>query len=311
MVGVIVVGGEALIDLVLHADGRLAAIPGGGPYNTARTIARLGPTVAFVGGLSTDQFGRRLHDGLVADGVVDTLATVTDAPTTLAVAALDEAGVATYRFYTEGTSATALGPEVLPDLRDRIVTAIHVGTLGLVLDPLASAMEALVAAAPNDALVMLDPNCRPTATADRSAYVARVDRLLRRADIVKVSRDDLAYLRPDLDAAEAATGLLDVGPGAVLLTDGGDGVRILTRRGQTHIAAPRVEVVDTVGAGDAFGGGFLAAWIGSGRGRAEVESDDALLAATHHGVRVASFTCTRPGADPPTAAELAAWAVPG
>ena len=111
MVGVIVVGGEALIDLVLHADGRLAAIPGGGPYNTARTIARLGPTVAFVGGLSTDQLGRRLHDGLVADGVVDTLATVTDAPTTLAVAALDEAGVATYRFYTEGTSATALGPE--------------------------------------------------------------------------------------------------------------------------------------------------------------------------------------------------------
>ena len=308
---VIVVGGEALIDLVLHADGRLAAIPGGGPFNTARTIGRLGLPVAFVGGLSTDRFGRRLHDGLVADGVADSFAVITDAPTTLAVAELDAAGTASYRFYTAHTSATALGPAELPDLGARIVTAMHVGTLGLVLEPLASAMEALVALASDECLVMLDPNCRPTATADRDAYVARVDRLLRRVDIVKVSTDDLAYLRPDLAAADAAVNLLWSGPRAVLWTDGEAGVRMVTQRGETHVAAPVVDVVDTVGAGDAFGGGFLAAWVGSGRGRVEVESDDALLAATHHAVRVASYTCTRAGAEPPTAAELAAWGVPG
>ncbi len=307
----IIVGGEALIDLILHADGTLTANPGGGPYNTARTIGRLGLSVAFVGGLSTDRFGRRLHDGLVRDGVDVGLARTTDAPTTLAVAELDAAGVATYRFYTERTSATALGPEVMSSVDDRIVSAIHVGTLGLVLEPLAEAMEELVAGAPEDAIVMVDPNCRPTATTDREGYVERVDRLLRRADVVKVSGEDLAYLRPDLTPHDAVASLLDAGPPIIVLTDGADAVRAITPRGAIEITPPRVRVVDTVGAGDAFGGAFLAAWIGSGRGRAEVESDDAIMAATRHAARVASFTCTRAGAEPPTAAELAAWDVGG
>jgi fructokinase len=311
MAPVIVVGGEALIDLILHPDGRLAAVPGGGPYNTARTIGRLGVPVAFVGGLSTDRFGRRLHDGLVADGVDDGLATITVRPTTLAVAELDPVGVATYRFYVDGTSAAALEPAGLPSMPGRAVTAVHVGTLGLVLEPLATAMEALVARAPDDAVVMIDPNCRPTATPDPGAYIARVDRLLRRADVVKVSSDDLAFLRPGLDPAEAVADLLRHGPGVVLWTDGGDAVQVVTERGRTAIAPPRVPIVDTVGAGDAFGGGFLAAWIGSGHGRPEIASDDALLEATQQAVRVAAFTCTRAGAEPPTAQELAVWPVTG
>ncbi len=308
MARMILVGGEALIDLVLQADGSLAAIPGGGPFNTARTIGRLGLPVAFIGRLSTDHFGGRLRAGLDADGVDASLAPSTDDPTTLAVAELDEDGVARYRFYLEGTSAAGLRPDALPSLADRLVTAIHIGTLGLVLEPLADAIEALVAAAPEDALVMLDPNCRPSATTDRDAYLGRVTRLLARADVVKVSAEDLAYLYPDLAAAAAATRLLNAGPRVVLWTDGGAGVRVVTARGTTTIAAPAVAVVDTVGAGDAFGGGFLAAWIGSGRGRVELDDgDEALHAATAHAVRVASFTCTRAGAEPPTAAELAAW----
>ncbi|MDH4142701.1 MAG: PfkB family carbohydrate kinase, partial [Chloroflexota bacterium] len=178
----IVVAGEALIDLILHPDGGLAFAPGGGPYNTARTIARLGLPVTFLGALSTDRFGRWLRDGLVRDGVDDTFAPATDAPTTLAVAELDTAGVATYRFYTEGTSAAAFGSSGWPALSTESVTAIHVGTLGLVLEPSASAIEAVVARVPATALVMLDPNCRPSATADRKALVARIDRLLPRAD---------------------------------------------------------------------------------------------------------------------------------
>jgi fructokinase len=308
---VIVVGGEALIDLILHPDGRLAAVPGGGPYNAARTIGRLGVPVAFVGGLSTDRFGRRLHEGLVADGVDDGLATITARPTTLAVAELDLAGVATYRFYVDGTSAGALAAAGLPSMPGGAVTAVHVGTLGLVLEPLATAMEALVTGAPDDAVVMIDPNCRPTATPDRGGYIARVDRLLRRADVVKVSADDLAFLRPGLDPGEAVADLLRRGPGAVLWTDGGGAVQVVTGRGRTAISPPRVPIVDTVGAGDAFGGGFLAAWIGSGHGRAEIASDEALLAATKHAIRVAAYTCTRAGAEPPTAQELAAWPVTG
>jgi fructokinase len=307
----IVVGGEALIDLILHADGRVVAIPGGGPYNTARTLGRLGLPVAFVGGLSTDRFGRRLHDHLEADGVDARYAVLSDVPTTLAVAELDDAGVATYRFYTEGTSAVAVEAARLPDLTSRVVTAIHVGTLGLVLAPLSDAMEALVASAPDDAVVMLDPNCRPTATRDRDAVVRRVDRLLPRVDVVKVSRDDLAFLRPGIDPGLAIDEILLAGPSAVLWTDGAEVVRLVTPLGTTEIHPPTVRVVDTVGAGDAFGGGFLAAWVGSGRGRGELVSQDALVAAARHAVRVAAFTCTRAGAEPPTAAELAAWSVSG
>ena len=307
---VIVVAGEALIDLILHPDGGLAFAPGGGPYNTARTIARLGLPVTFLGALSTDRFGRWLRDGLVRDGVDDTFAPATDAPTTLAVAELDTAGVATYRFYTEGTSAAAFGSSGWPALSTESVTAIHVGTLGLVLEPSASAIEAVVARVPATALVMLDPNCRPSATADRKALVARIDRLLTRADVVKVSSDDLAYLRPDLDPADAVAELLGRGPGAILWTDGDAPVRVVTPRGRTTIPLPSVAVVDTVGAGDAFGGGFLAAWVGAGGGREGIASDEGLLAATRQAVRVASLTCGRAGAEPPTTAELAAWPEP-
>ncbi len=314
MPSVILVGGEALIDLILRPDGGLAAIPGGGPYNTARTIARLGPTVSFIGGVSTDRFGQLLHDRLTADGVDDRFIVRTAWPTTLAIAELDATGAATYRFHTAETSATAFDTAALPVLSmptDPTVAAIHVGTLGLVLEPLASAMEALVADAPDDAVVMLDPNCRPTATRDRDAYVARVDRLLPRTDILKVSGDDLAFLRPDMTPEGAVADLLDAGPGVVLWTDGAGPVRVVTARGQTTVVPPRIDVVDTVGAGDAFGGGFLAAWIGSGRGRTEIESDDALFVATKHATRVAAYTCTRAGAEPPTAAELARWGVAG
>ncbi len=311
---VIIVGGEALIDIILRPDGGLVAIPGGGPFNAARTIARLGPSVAFVGGLSDDRFGRLLHDRLLVDGVDDRYVVRTSWPTTLAIAELDATGAATYRFHTAETSATAFDAAALPSLADPgapIVTAIHVGTLGIVLEPLASAMEALVARAPDDAVVMLDANARPTATRDRGAYVARVERLLRRADVLKVSSDDLAYLRPELDADAAVLDLLGRGPAVVLWTRGGDAVHIVTERGRVAIAPPRVDVVDTVGAGDAFGGGFLAAWIGSGRGRPELASDDAVQAATNHAARVAAYTCTRAGAEPPTAAELASWDMAG
>ena len=303
----IIVGGEALVDLLVHADGRVSATAGGGPFNTARTIGRLGGPVAFVGGLSADRFGAILRAQLLADGVDLRFATPTDAPTTLAVAELDAGGSATYRFYTADTSAVALSAADLPALEPATVRAIHVGTLGLVLEPLGDAMEALVERAPAEAVVMVDPNCRPSATRDLGRLRERVDRILRRADVVKVSTDDLAILRPDQPPAEAAEALLTRGPAVVLWTDGAGPVRILTRRPTASVPTPAVTVADSVGAGDAFGGGFLAAWIGAGHGRAELhapDADAALVAATGVAVRVAAITCTRRGAEPPTAAEL-------
>ena len=139
MRAVIVVAGEALVDLVVHGD-HLVATPGGAPYNVARGCARLGAPTALMATLSTDGFGERLAAGLAESGVSDALLQRTDRPTTLAVAQLDAAGGATYRFYTEGTSAPLLTPGVLPSDVDVLVT----GGLGLVLEPIATAIESVI-----------------------------------------------------------------------------------------------------------------------------------------------------------------------
>ena len=300
----IVVAGESLIDLIVGADGRVDAIPGGGPYNVARTIGRLGHSVAYLGRLSTDRFGQALRERLVRDGVDCRLVQSTDAPTTLAVAELDESGAATYHFYLDGTSAPGLSDDGLADGLPVPAQALHIGTLGLVLEPMASTLEALVLGTSRDVVVMVDPNCRPSATPDPGALRARVGRLAARADVVKVSRDDLAFLYPGLAAHDAAQSLLRGGPSAILVTDGGKEVRAVVQGASIELPVPQVEIVDTVGASDAFGGAFLASWIGRGLGRAELAGRDELGPSVAFAIRVASETVRRAGAEPPNAAEM-------
>jgi fructokinase len=301
---VIVVGGEALVDLVIDPAGRVDAKLGGGPFNAARTIGRLGTAVSFLGSLSRDRFGRMLHDQLVGDGVADDLVSFTELPTTLAAAELDAAGSATYRFYLADTSAPQVESGVLP----ATTRIFHVGTLGMVLEPMGSTMERLTATASPDVLVLLDPNCRPRVTPDRPGYLARLSRMAARADAVKVSTDDLEFISPS-DHARAIADLLRGGTTVVLHTDGGDGVRIHTTSGVEQVAVPRIDVVDTIGAGDSFGGAFVAWWHQAGLGRADLADVGALRAATAAAVQVAAINCTRAGAEPPTRAELgSAWA---
>jgi fructokinase len=304
----IIVGGESLIDLLVYPDGRLAAISGGGPFNTARTIGRLGGSAAYLGRLSTDRFGRALLDRLALDGVDCRLVGETDAPTTLAVAELDESGAATYHFYLEGTAAPGLTAELVPNGLPDAARALHIGTLGLVVEPMGSSLEALVNGAAADVVVMVDPNCRPSATPDRAALRARVERLARRADVIKVSRDDVAFLYPDETGDGAVNSLLGIGPSAILVTDGGRSVGVVARQSSFTLAVPAVEVIDTVGAGDAFGGAFISSWIGRGLGREELADPAALRPSVEFAIRVASETCRRVGAEPPTAAEMVAVA---
>lgn len=291
--GPIVVAGEALADLVANASGGFDAHLGGGPYNVARTAARLGKSVYFAGALSTDGLGTRARERLVADGVRLDLVQLVDAPTTLATVDVGTEGGAEYRFYVEGTSAPLLSPLSLPSG----VSALVVGTLGLVLEPMASAVESLVTAAPPDALVVVDPNCRPDLIADRAAYRARLNRVLARADLVKASVEDLAYLEPDARPAEAARRL---GVPAVV-TAGGEGALAVTRNDVVEVPARRVRVVDTIGAGDAFGGALVTWWLERGLRRASVE---ALAEGAAFGARVAGVVVSRAGADPPWRAEL-------
>ncbi len=158
----ITVLGEALVDIIVDPRGEVTSVVGGAPLNTARTVARLGQPACFLGGVSTDAFGRRIRALLDADGVVLGLGAQVPEPTTLAIAQLDEGGAATYRFLMEGTSSAAVTPELALAHADPAASALHVGTLGLVLEPVADAVVALVAAASDDQLVMVDPNCRPS-----------------------------------------------------------------------------------------------------------------------------------------------------
>ncbi|HSS57785.1 MAG TPA: PfkB family carbohydrate kinase [Solirubrobacteraceae bacterium] len=298
---VILVGGEALYDLVYDRDEALHGHPGGAAFNTARTIGRLGQPVAYLGRLSTDRFGTRLARLLADDGVRLEAVVRTDEPTTLALAELDDTGSARYRFYERATSAPGLTPQAALAALPPAVGILHVGTLGLTLEPMASALEAVVEELCGHALVMVDPNVRPSiiADADADAYRGRLRRVLGRSDVVKVSEEDLAWLDPQRSAPAAARMLLQAGPRVVLLTRGPDGVQVLTGAGDVPVAAPEVEVVDTIGAGDAFGGGFLAWWRAQGLGREQLDDQAAVVEAATFGALVAARTVARAGASPP------------
>jgi fructokinase len=297
----ITVAGEALIDVVIGAAGSMRAVPGGGPFNVARTIARLGGECQFLGTLSEDPFGRRLRAALRADGVRVVVKDPTPAPTTIAMAQLDDHGVADYRFYIDGTAAAQLEAADVPADLLSGGSAFAIGGLALMVEPIASTLRALVAARPPSLLTLLDPNCRPRAIRDLSAYRMSIDAFLGAVDVVKVSTEDLAVLRPGQEPRAAARGLLALGPAAVLVTDGPSPVRVVNGGGERSVPVPAVAIADTVGAGDAFAAACLAAWGEAGCHRADLGDPDALAEVAGDAVRVAAAACTVSGANLPTA----------
>ena len=308
MAGVILVAGEALIDLVpaTHTIESLAAHPGGGPFNAARSIARLERPVTYLGRLSRDRFGQRLEALLAEDGVRLDAIVHTDEPTTLALADVDELGVARYRFYTEGTAAAGLTSEAaLAACPDQVQIA-HVGTLGLVLEPTASALEAVVARLSGHATVFVDPNVRPDIITDASAYRERLARVLSQSHVLKVSEEDLDWLAPGRRSVDAVRELLAGGPSVGLLTRGPSGALVITMDAEVAVPSPRTKVVDTIGAGDAFGGGFVAWWHARGLGNDDLADIDAVAAAAEFACLIAARTCERAGASPPHLSELEA-----
>ncbi|GHI84813.1 fructokinase [Streptomyces xanthophaeus] len=291
---VIVVGGEALIDLVPVArpPGALLPRPGGGPYNTALALGRLGAEVAFCSRVSADGFGETLLAGLRAAGVDLSLVQRGPEPTTLAVPSLGPDGSASYGFYVEGTADRlfTLPPALPPGAR-----ALALGTCSLVLEPGASAYEDLLRRESGRGLLtLLDPNIRPALIADPAAYRARfLDRLLPCTTVLKLSEEDALWLggRP--------SDWLAAGPSAVVLTRGAAGLTVWTREGAEHTAAARpVAVADTIGAGDTVNAALLHR-LAAAPG-APVDWPQVLAYAAH----AASLTCSRPGAEPPYAAEL-------
>ncbi len=310
----VLVCGEALIDLTPRPNGGAEdylAHPGGGPFNTAVALGRLGVATGFCSRLSDDGFGRRLRDRLASAGVDLSTTAETSDPTSLAVVSLNERGEADYTFYVEGTADRGLRVEDLPAELDPTVEALHFGTLSLVLEPGASTYEALMQREHGRRLLALDPNCRPMLIDDRTSYVARLERWIGLVDLVKVSTADLTWLYPALDRSSVAERWHGLGVRLVVVTDGAAGAVATTSGGRRrHVGTPTVEVVDTIGAGDTFNAGLLG-WLAehdrlSGAAIDALDDDD-LDRLLRFAATAAAINCSRPGADPPWRSELDRW----
>jgi fructokinase len=310
----IVVSGEALIDVFAGepADDVFAcrAVAGGSPFNLAIGLARLGRSVAFLGGLSTDPFGRHLRSRLAAEGVRLDLAADRPEPTTLSVVSTDAGGHPAYAFYGEGAADRALRPGDVPHAFGPDVTCLTIGSFSLAVEPIASSLEGLARREAGRRAIALDPNLRPRVVGDVAAWRPRFDRFLALSTIVKASDEDIAHLHgPEADPDAVAAGWLDRGPSLVLLTRGGRGATAWHRTGRVDRAAARTTVVDTVGAGDSFQAALLAHLEARGSlSPAGVASLDgaAVAEALATAVTAAGIACGRRGADPPDAAALAA-----
>lgn len=299
-----VVVGEALVDLVVAVDGSVTAHLGGGPFNAARSAGRLGAAVSFLARVSDDRFGRMIRESLAADGVDLTTIVATSDPTTLAVAELDERGAATYRFHLADTSAPGLTvDDALARLPDD-VSVLCLGTLGLLLPPMAEASMALADSVRGRAAVVVDPNIRTALLgADDGEYRRRLDAVMALADVVKVSDDDLAWITPSLSTDDGARALVERGTRTVVVTRGSDGATAFGRDGlRVDVPGQRVAVVDTIGAGDSFVGALVARLVAEGD--RWLDDATALADSLSFANRVAGITVSRAGASPPTLAEL-------
>ena len=298
----ILCAGEALIDMLPRqtALGEATFMPctGGAALNMAVALARLDTPVSLFTGLSTDMFGNQLRATLAAAGVGDRAAT-SDRPTTLAFVELVD-GSARYAFFDENTAGRMLTADDLPALDD--VQAVALGGISLAVEPCADAFETLCTRAAPNKLVMIDPNIRPLFISDEARYRARLTRMMAVADIVKLSDEDLDWWNGgDIDA------LLASGPKMLVMTKGPEGAVAIRASGMVSVPATRVDVVDTIGAGDTFNAGFMAGLSDANalsKAALATLSDDTLGNALTLGVQAAGITVSRTGANPPHRSEL-------
>ena len=301
--------GEALIDMLPRettlGESAFAPYAGGAVFNTAIALGRLGAPVEFFTGLSTDLFGDMLRQTLAESRVGTRYSPLSDRPTTLAFVKLTN-GQAKYVFYDENTAGRMLSAADLPALGED-VSAMLFGAISLIPEPCGSAYEALMAREHATRVTMLDPNIRPNFIPDAAAHRARMMRMVAMADIVKLSDEDLAWFGETGDVGDIARRWLGLGPKLILVTRGGDGATGYCATATVTVPARRVEVVDTVGAGDTFNAGVLAALHERGvltkSAIARLGEAD-IRAALDLGVRAAAVTVSRAGANPPWRGEL-------
>ena len=288
--------GEVLIDILPTGP-----VVGGGPANTAKALARLGHDVHFIDGISSDAYGQVARTELLRDGVNLDLALVSDKPTCTASVTLDAAGGASYEFLIDGTATFDFAPSWLPDPYRFQPKVLHIGTLVTVIEPGASALYDWAMQVAEFAPIVFDPNIRPSVQPDRDLYEAAVEKWAALSAVIKVSDDDLAWLFPEVSIDDVAKRWINDGVFLVVITRGANGIVGFTEDGRVEVPGVKVDVVDTVGAGDTVGAIVVEAMIE--HGLIELRGDrlqEVLSRAAH----AAAITCSRPGAEPPYKHEL-------
>lgn len=288
--------GEVLIDLIPDATGTRHPVVGGGPANTARALSRLEHDVYFIDGISTDDFGKMARAELESDGVKLNLANTNDKPTAQAIVTLNADGGATYEFVLENTATFDFDGSWLPDPSRYRPSVLHIGTLATIIQPGADELFDWALQVAEFAPVVFDPNIRPSVISDRMSYVATVEKWVEISCVVKVSGDDLAWLYPDEPAASIAQRWVSHGCALVVVTNGSDGLVGYTSDGRIDVSGSKIDVVDTVGAGDTVGAVIVEAVVDHGL----ISLRGALLEnVLKRAAFAAGITCSRKGAVPP------------
>ena len=287
--------GEALIDLVPNKDKGTIPLVGGGPANTAKALAGLGIQTNFIGGISSDKHGDQISNELLKSGVDLSLSLISDLPTATARIILDVSGSASYEFSLIDTATFAFRTSWLPKGHPAV---LHFGTLGTLIEPGATHLFNWIKNV--DSVKVFDPNIRPSVMSDRRKYLTSVEKWFSISDVVKMSSEDFEWLFPEI---EEPSKILNYGPRLLVITRGSEGITALHRSGTVSVPSVKVEIIDTVGAGDTVGAIIVEAVLRLGLNSLLADLEPVLVRAA----KAAAITCSRAGAQPPSIAELAAF----
>ena len=299
----IVCFGESLIDF--KDTGRLAfqGYVGGSPLNVAVAASRLGADVGFAAQVSHDLFGAYIRRHMQENRIDTRFLLGSEAPSTLAFVE-EEGGEAHFSFMANATADTLYDPQPRPEFPESL-RLVMFGSISLLQEPAATAIVDTVAKHKRRSLVVFDPNVRPALIESREGYLEQLERWLALAHIVKLSTQDLGWLHPDTAIEDVARAWLEGGPEAVIVTRGDDGVSLFRRDAdELTVSAPRVDVADTVGAGDTFTGGLMVRLLEDRVQDVTNVDDDIWRDVLGFAAAAAAINCTRHGAQPPYREEL-------
>ena len=288
--------GEVLIDVLPTGP-----VVGGGPANTAKALARLGHSVDFVGGISTDSYGQMARKELERDGVGLGLSLESSKPTCTATVHLDKTGSATYTFVIDGTATFDFSSSWLPDPERLKPSILHIGTLATVVEPGASVLFNWAVKCAEFAPIVFDPNVRPSFLSDRKKYCQAVEKWVGISSVVKLSDEDIAWLYPDQSMDEVAHRWLEGETTLVVVTRGAKGIIGYTQGASEEVEGVKVDVVDTVGAGDTVGAILVEGIVQRSVAGLVGHTLNTVL---HRAAVAAGITVSRAGAQPPRMHEL-------